>query len=521
MALRRGVLRVRRRAVPGGGRRPRAGRLRGTACSTRTGCARSRAPREVQRSRFAGPLRRLLHPANTTAPANVARMEELLKADTPDRNPRILVIGGGTVGDGLEELYDDPTRRPHRVRRLRQPRDPVRRRRPLDPARGRQRRRRHRPGGARARAGADRRRRRDPPRAPRPAASSTRTRRSSSRSTRAPTTSPGSPTAATGSCSAASSGSTPGTVAGAGTALRWSVDYFVRALTRSVSLGRIASLCFFWLSYLDRFLDPKHSRRRREQRLLPRPQDRGADHRRRHRSTTTRAACRRAHRRPHRRRHLRRERGADVPRRRRALGGPPGRGRRHPRGLRPRSRASCTASTTPAGPRSPRVEPNPAHHALARLRRRSATTCSSSPRTSTTCTSAPARPGCCTCTASCCPRCAARCGGRSRVGRTTWATSRPARAATPRRCAPTWSGSARSPTSWTGSSTRSRTRPVRLDRHLGRGLPGGRLRPGRVGVRRPHARAQPGPERGQPLLRRGPARPAGELVPAWVDELLG
>ena len=50
-----------------------------------------------------------------------------------------------------------------------------------------------------------------------------------------------------------------GSVAGAGTALRWSVDYFVRALTRSVSLGRIAALCFFWLSYLDRFLDPKHS----------------------------------------------------------------------------------------------------------------------------------------------------------------------------------------------------------------------------------------------------------------------
>ena len=37
--------------------------------------------------------------------------------------------------------------------------------------------------------------------------------------------------------------------------------------------------------------------------------------------------------------------------------------------------------------------------------------------------------------------------------------------------------------------------------------PAAGLRPGRVGVRRPHARAQPGPERGQPLLRRGPARP--------------
>ncbi|WP_157897330.1 class I SAM-dependent methyltransferase [Mycobacteroides franklinii] len=50
-----------------------------------------------------------------------------------------------------------------------------------------------------------------------------------------------------------------GAVAGAGTALRWSIDYFVRALTRSVRLGRAASLVFFWLSYVDRILDPGHS----------------------------------------------------------------------------------------------------------------------------------------------------------------------------------------------------------------------------------------------------------------------
>jgi hypothetical protein len=42
-------------------------------------------------------------------------------------------------------------------------------------------------------------------------------------------------------------------------ALRWSVDHFVPALTRSVPRGRLVSLCFFWLSWLDRFLDPKHS----------------------------------------------------------------------------------------------------------------------------------------------------------------------------------------------------------------------------------------------------------------------
>jgi SAM-dependent methyltransferase len=50
-----------------------------------------------------------------------------------------------------------------------------------------------------------------------------------------------------------------GSVAGAGTALMWSIDYFVRALTHSRLLGRIAAVCFIWLSYADRMLDPKHS----------------------------------------------------------------------------------------------------------------------------------------------------------------------------------------------------------------------------------------------------------------------
>ena len=50
-----------------------------------------------------------------------------------------------------------------------------------------------------------------------------------------------------------------GQVAGAGTSLRWSINYFVRALTRSVTLGRVAGLAFFWLSYLDPILDPAHS----------------------------------------------------------------------------------------------------------------------------------------------------------------------------------------------------------------------------------------------------------------------
>ena len=213
---------------------------------------------EVQRSRLAGPLRRLLHPTNSTAAANVARMGELLKADTPGRNPRILVVGGGTIGDGLESVYDDPTvdlisfdvyaspavqfvgdghaialadgsvdgvivqavlehvleptvvvNEIHRVLRA----------------------------GGIVYA--------DTPflqQVHEGAYDFTRFTDSGHRFLFR-------------SFERIDSGS----VAGAGTALRWSVDYFVRALTRSVPLGRIVSLCFFWLSYLDRFLDQKHS----------------------------------------------------------------------------------------------------------------------------------------------------------------------------------------------------------------------------------------------------------------------
>jgi len=213
---------------------------------------------EVRRSRFAGPLRRLLHPANTTAPRNVARMVELLRADTPGRNPRVLVVGGGTVGDGLEGLYDDPTvdlisfdvyaspatqfvgdghaipladdsidgvivqavlehvleptvvaAEIHRVLRV----------------------------GGIVYA--------DTPflqQVHEGAYDFTRFTDSGHRF-----------------LFRRFERIDSGSVAGAGTALRWSIDYFVRALTRSVALGRIASLCFFWLSHLDGALDPRHS----------------------------------------------------------------------------------------------------------------------------------------------------------------------------------------------------------------------------------------------------------------------
>jgi len=50
-----------------------------------------------------------------------------------------------------------------------------------------------------------------------------------------------------------------GAVAGAGTALAWSIEYFARALTRSIRVGRLVRLCFFWLRNIDGLLDAKYS----------------------------------------------------------------------------------------------------------------------------------------------------------------------------------------------------------------------------------------------------------------------
>jgi len=45
-----------------------------------------------------------------------------------------------------------------------------------------------------------------------------------------------------------------GVVAGLGTQLRWSLDYFTRGLLRSQMAGRLVRLAFFWLSWLDGLL---------------------------------------------------------------------------------------------------------------------------------------------------------------------------------------------------------------------------------------------------------------------------
>lgn len=74
-------------------------------------CATEGASPLRRKRRLPEPLRRLLSVPNRAAPVAVARMLELLRADpvAGNRRPRILVVGGGHLGSGLESLYDDPT----------------------------------------------------------------------------------------------------------------------------------------------------------------------------------------------------------------------------------------------------------------------------------------------------------------------------------------------------------------------------------------------------------------------------
>ena len=65
---------------------------------------------DVARSSFASALRKLVHSANNTAPTQVAKMLSSLRAEAAGagRRPRILVVGGGTVGDGLADCTPTP-----------------------------------------------------------------------------------------------------------------------------------------------------------------------------------------------------------------------------------------------------------------------------------------------------------------------------------------------------------------------------------------------------------------------------
>ena len=215
---------------------------------------------EIDRSPYRRVLTRLLHPSNNSAPVNVARMLGLLRSDRVEggRRPRILVIGGGTVGSGLEELYADATvdligfdiyaspavqfiADGHAIPLADESIDGVVIQavleHVLEPAKiADEIQRVLRSGGI---VYADTPFLQQVHEGP---FDFTRFTDSGHRYLFRDFERIDS-----------------GAVAGAGTALRWSIDYFARALTRSVRLGRIMALCFFWLSYTDRILDPKHS----------------------------------------------------------------------------------------------------------------------------------------------------------------------------------------------------------------------------------------------------------------------
>lgn len=207
-----------------------------------------------------GIVKRMLHPANKQAPRLAARMVDLLLADASatGRRPRILVIGGGTVGDGLEALYADQrvdllafdvyasahvqlVADAHRIPLADGVVDAVVIQAVLEHVLEPtvvvgEIRRVLRDGGVVYA---------DTPfmqQVHEGAYDFTRFTESGHRYLFRDFEQLES-----------------GQVAGAGTSLRWSVNYFVRALTRSATLGRLAGLAFFWLSHLDRFLDPRHS----------------------------------------------------------------------------------------------------------------------------------------------------------------------------------------------------------------------------------------------------------------------
>jgi len=63
----------------------------------------------VQRRKYGGPLgavKRLVSPPKKATAANVAELLKRLLADRP--KARVLIIGGGTVGQGMQPFYEDP-----------------------------------------------------------------------------------------------------------------------------------------------------------------------------------------------------------------------------------------------------------------------------------------------------------------------------------------------------------------------------------------------------------------------------
>jgi SAM-dependent methyltransferase len=69
----------------------------------------TRAGRQITERRYgtlARALKRMVSPPKTVTRDNVAHLVRLLKERT--RSPRVLVVGGGSIGQNMEPIYDDP-----------------------------------------------------------------------------------------------------------------------------------------------------------------------------------------------------------------------------------------------------------------------------------------------------------------------------------------------------------------------------------------------------------------------------
>ncbi len=50
-----------------------------------------------------------------------------------------------------------------------------------------------------------------------------------------------------------------GVIAGSGTQLLWSIDFFFRGLFRSRKIGKLSKLVFFWLQYFDNWIPEEYA----------------------------------------------------------------------------------------------------------------------------------------------------------------------------------------------------------------------------------------------------------------------
>ena len=217
------------------------------------------------------------------------------------------------------------------------------------------------------------------------------------------------------------------------------------------------------------------------------------------------------HRRPDRSRHLRGERPADLPRRRRPVGGPRPDDGRHPRGVR--RRPGPGAPVLRRATRRPR--PGPAQRGApgaGAARGALGTTCYLVTQNIDDLHERGGSAGCTTCTAGCGPR-----------GAPPATSARSGRAARPPAGVPVLRRAGAAPRRGVvrrGPPRHGRdrggalgVRPLRLDRHLGAGPPGGGVRALRGRQRQGDPRAQPRRERGERRRRPVPSRPGHRARP--------